>query len=353
MHKLRQSKMWLLTLVLAGLFLAACGGEAGSGAATENTAGGAEDDTDFFEGKTITFVVPFSPGGGFDTYARMIAPYLEEELGATVVVENRPGAGGLLAINQLTAAESDGLTMAIMNGPGAGGASLAGSSSVQFRLEDLDIIGLFQGEGYMFAVGPDAPFESFEDVRKADLVRIGTTGPGAADFINANALVNVFGLNGEIISGYDGSSENALAATRGDVDGMVADYGSGLNAVKSGDLNALLALSREPLPELPDVPLVLDQEFPSPDAKDLMDAHLKLVVEFIRPIVAPANVPEDRLEVLRTAMDTVAANKEFQEAMDKAGRATNYLSGEEADALVEELLDAPPAYVDLLEKAYQ
>src|SRR3954469_839578 len=73
----------------------------------------------FFAGKTVRFVVGFGPGGGYDAYARMLAPYLSKNLGATVIVENRPGAGGLVALNGVYMAPPDGLTIMIVNGTGA------------------------------------------------------------------------------------------------------------------------------------------------------------------------------------------------------------------------------------------
>src|SRR5450432_3676931 len=73
----------------------------------------------FFSGKTIRLVVGYGPGGGYDAYARMIAPHLSKALGASVVVENQPGAGGLVALNRIYAAAADGLTMMIVNGTGA------------------------------------------------------------------------------------------------------------------------------------------------------------------------------------------------------------------------------------------
>ena len=80
------------------------------------TATAQDSDHAFFAGKTVRLVVGFGPGGGYDAYARMLAPYLSKNLGATVIVENRPGAGGLVALSGVYMAPSDGLTMMIVNG---------------------------------------------------------------------------------------------------------------------------------------------------------------------------------------------------------------------------------------------
>src|SRR5690349_18259055 len=72
-----------------------------------------------YVGKTIRFIVGFGPGGGYDSYARMLAPYLAKYSGASVIVENRPGAGGVIALNGLYTAAPDGLSIMIVNGTGA------------------------------------------------------------------------------------------------------------------------------------------------------------------------------------------------------------------------------------------
>jgi tripartite-type tricarboxylate transporter receptor subunit TctC len=342
MTMLRQRVRAVLVMAFALLLAAGCASESAGGADGQDTA---------LAGETIHFVVPFSPGGGYDSYARLIAPHLEDRLGATVIVENQEGAGGLLAINNLLTENPDGTTIAIMNGPGAGGASIAGAPGAQFSLDELTYLGLFNSEGNMLVVGPNSPFRTFDQLLAAPVVRIGTTGPGAADYINANVMTRVFGLKAEIVSGFAGSSENALAVTRGDVDMMAADYGSDLPAVQAGDHTPLIALSTEPLPELADVPLVLDRDLTA-DQREILEAHLDLVVGFERPIVAPPGMEEDRRNLLRSALAEVAADPAFQEEVVKQGRSSHFTDGQQTDALVQNLLGAPQAYVDLVTAAY-
>src|ERR1700692_3001493 len=88
----------------------------------------------YFSGKTVRMVVGYGPGGGYDAYARMIAPHLSKVLGANVVVENQPGAGGLVALNRIYTAAPDGLTMMIVNGTGAALSQLSEQAGVRFDL---------------------------------------------------------------------------------------------------------------------------------------------------------------------------------------------------------------------------
>ena len=84
--------------------------------ATASSASAQDSAASFYKGKNVRFVVGLGVGGGFDAYARMIAPYLSRELDATVIVENLPGAGGLLALNQMFTGQPDGLRLLIVNG---------------------------------------------------------------------------------------------------------------------------------------------------------------------------------------------------------------------------------------------
>lgn len=345
------------------LLLSACAGSDGAaedesaapsqdGSAAASTAEGGEVDTAMFEGQTIRFVVPFSPGGGYDAYARLVAPFLEEQLGATVIVENQDGAGGLLAINNLLNADPDGTTFAIMNGVGAGGASIAGAPGAQFELDELSQIALLGASPHILATGNDSDYASFDDVLAADNFRFGSTGPGAADYVNPNVLMEVFGINGEIITGFEGSDENELAVTRGDVDGMTGDFDSRLPAVESGDHRALLVFSEEPVEDLPDVPAVMEQEFPNDEAREIMETTLSLLA-YGRPVVGPPGMDPAALEALRAAFDRMAEDPELLAAAEEQGRPLTYLTGPETEALVEELLQAPPAFTELMTRAYE
>ena len=109
MRRMGRSETWLPRALLCALALAACA-----------PAARAQDaERAYFGGKTVRMVVGYGPGGGYDAYARMIAPHLSKVLGASVVVENQPGAGGLVALNRIYAAAPDGLTIMIVNGTGA------------------------------------------------------------------------------------------------------------------------------------------------------------------------------------------------------------------------------------------
>ena len=326
--------------------------EGGDTDEAEEEPGDAAAGEEFFAGKTVTLVVPFSPGGGYDSYARMIAPYLQEELGAgNVVVENEPGAGGLLAINRLTTDNSEGLRIAIMNAVGVAGATIAGAEGAAFGLDELSYIGRVGQESHLWVTGADSQHEDVEQVIEQGSFRFGSTGPGAADYVISNLLMEILRLeNGEIITGFEGSSENELAVTRGDVDGMTGDFDSRIQAVEDGDHRALLVIGPEGDERVPDAPAIVDLELDD-EQRDVVDALLNLLA-MGRPLVASPNVPEAHLAALRAALERALANEELQQEAETTGRPLNYLSGEEMEEVVRSLMEAPPAFVSTLEAAY-
>jgi tripartite-type tricarboxylate transporter receptor subunit TctC len=328
-------------LGIGSLVLTGCSDEQSSAAAD------GESPCAALEGETVTLVVPYSAGGGYDTYARMVAPYLEEELGATVVVENQEGAGGLLAINNLTTAEPDGTTIAIMNGQGTVAASLAGAEGASFDVSELTFLGKLAGESPVFVVGANSGYESWEDVLDAKDFQFSSAGPGAEDYINGQFLTRVFDLDAEVVAGFPGSSEEELAVTAGDTDGMTGDPSSRRGAIENGDHVPVLVIGSQRAEFLPDdVPLITDVEA-TEEQQALIEPQVALM-EVGRPLVGPPGMSEELTGCLRDAVDAMVENPDLIAEAEQQERPINYLSGDEVDGLIRQILDSPDEYKDLL-----
>ncbi|MDK3255394.1 Bug family tripartite tricarboxylate transporter substrate binding protein [Blastococcus capsensis] len=342
---LRRSLWPLVTLGLGAGVLTGCSGDSETPAA----AGG--DECASLEGETVSLVVPYDPGGGYDTYTRMVAPYLEDALGATVVVENQPGAGGLLALNNLLAEDPDGTTLAIMNGVGAGGSSIAGAEGATFSLEDFTYIGRVASDPSLIVTSATGPYQTFEDIRAADQFRWGSTGPGAEDYVTSSLLSAVFDIPGEVITGFPGSGETELAVIQGSVDGMSGNLTSRRGAVEDGTQTPVLVVGEEKPDWVPeDVPTVGELDTTEEQAA-ILDAHLALI-ELGRPFVGPPGMDEDVTSCLRGAMDAAMNDPDLIEESVEQERELAYLPGDELEELVGRISDAPPAYGDLLKTFY-
>ena len=151
---------------------------------------GAAQAQDFYKGKTITYIVATSPGGGYDTYARLIGKYLEKQLGAKVLIKNVPGAGHIVGANTLWAAEPDGLTIGTFN-TGLIYAQILGREGVQFDLREMAWIGKAASDPRAMVLSSESDYASVEDLAVAmKPVKFATAGVGSASFTETQLLAS-------------------------------------------------------------------------------------------------------------------------------------------------------------------
>ncbi len=124
------------------------------GGGREGGAQSVDAEAGFFKGRVVKLVVGSGTGGGFDGYARMIAPYIAKALGANVVVENQPGAGGITALDNLTVAPPDGLTIMFANGSAAALAQLVGQPGVRYDIGKFGQLGTVIASPVIWLVSP-------------------------------------------------------------------------------------------------------------------------------------------------------------------------------------------------------
>ena len=362
---------WLGLFAALALGLAACGGDGADGTDAEDVAAQTQDPgttgeaepaqasptaaaqpsgESCYAGETVTFVVSFGAGGGYDAIARAMAPYLEDELGATVVVENQTGAGGLLALNNLAAADPEEPTFGFFTGPGVIGSVLGGAEGVNFDVMDLSFVGRQGSDPRVLVVPASSDLQDIEDVMAAEDLQFGSAGPGASDYIDATVLLPVLDLDAEIVTGFEGSAETELALTSGDIDLASGTIGSRRTAIESGDHRPVLAIGAEPLEGFPDVPPLTELDLSDENlanAQALSDLH-----EMGRMFFAPPGVPEDCLSELTTAVGNVLAHPEVDAQVEAMDRETVWIPGPEMREVAQNLLDSPDSFTALLEQAY-
>jgi tripartite-type tricarboxylate transporter receptor subunit TctC len=335
-------------LPVVGLLAAACGSD--SDASNENSASGGGGGESCYEGETATFVVPFSPGGGYDVIARGMQPFLEEELGAdAVVVENVTGAGGLTAANELFNAEPDGLTFGIFAAQGIVGSALAGAQGVQYDPQEFTYVARLAEDARVLLASPQSGIESIEDLLAFGEYQYATAGVGASDHIDANVLPTVLGIEGDtqIVTGFEGSSETELAVTSGEVEIGSGTLGTRINGIESGDQIPLLIMGRES--ELEGVPALLDLDLEDPE---LAEAYVGLQ-EVGRSVFAPPAMEEGCLTQLQDAIQATLENPDFEASVaDSVDVPFEYTDGEGLKEAVDNVLNAPEELVTLLENAY-
>jgi tripartite-type tricarboxylate transporter receptor subunit TctC len=339
---LRCARALAVLLPALGL-LGACGGGGDGG----NSAGG----DSCYRGERATFVVPYSPGGGYDTIARALAPALEKELDATVVVENQPGAGGLAAANTLYKAEPDGLTFAILPGVGILGAALAETGGVNYDPQGFTFVARVAPDERLMVTGPGSGFTTIEDVLADGSARFASTGPGGADHIDATVVSRILGLDGDVVSGFTGSGETAVAVTSGEVDAVFSSVAGLLSGVESGDLVPLMVAGKERAVDLPEVPALLELDL-NDDQRALAVAHSGLQ-QAGRSILAPPGVPETCANELSAAFQVAVEDPKVLELLERSHEHLSYLSGADLKEIYRSVMeDSPGDYVTLLKEAF-
>ena len=303
-----------------------------------------------FAGKTITIIVGYKPGGGYDATARLLARHLPNHIPGkpTVIVQNMPGGNSIIGANHMyNVAKPDGLTIGTFN-RNLPIAQLTKVQGVKFDMLKFAWIGSAANETTILAVRNDLPYKTFEDLRKAkEPVVIGSTGPGANTYDFPLLLKDLVGLNFKIVSGYSSSADIMLAVERKEADGRAGSLSSLRPFIDRGLVHPVIrARSTEPgLEKLP-----VDESFaPNPRAKAIM-ALRSAPEQVARPYVLPPNTPADIVKVMRKAFADVIADPAAQAEAKKAKMDFDFTDGDEALKIMKEVLNQPKDIVDEFSK---
>ena len=300
---------------------------------------------DFYRTHPVELVVGYSVGGGYDTYARVLARHMSKHIPGhpTIVVQNMPGAGSLKAANYLYAvAPKDGSVFGTF-GRGLAMEPLIGTSATRFDARTFVWLGSGSNEYSVFVLRRDAPVKTWADMLTTPFTVAGE-GSGSDPDIYAAVLKNGFGVKLKLITGYPGTAEMALAIDRGEVDGRASWSWSSLKELKpewlsKKEVNLPVQMNLTKNPELPDVPMVTD--FAKTDRERQI---LNMVISrqiMGRPFAAPPGIPPDRAAALRAAFDATMTDKDFLNEAGERGLDVNPVSGGALDKLIGDLYATP------------
>jgi tripartite-type tricarboxylate transporter receptor subunit TctC len=310
---------------------------------------------DFYRNRTVAVVIGYSVGGGYDTYARVLARHMGRHIpgNPTLVPQNMPGAGSLKAANYLAGvAPKDGSTFGIV-GRGLAMEPLLGGAN--FDAVKLTWVGSITNETSVCGAWHLSPIKRWDDIFATEF-KVGGNGSGSDPDIFALVMRNIFGAKIKLITGYPGSSDINLAIERGEIEGRC---GWSLSSLKSRNptwladkkFNLLVQFALAKSPELPDVPLIMDLTT-SPEQRQILRLILARQV-MGRPFLAPPGVPAERKEALRRAFDATMRDPEFLADAEKTDLEVNPVAGEAIDALLAELYQTPKAVADKAARAIQ
>ncbi len=284
-----------------------------------------ESEKAFYAGKTVRMIVGSGTGGGYDIFSRMIAPYLSKVLGTTVIVENQPGAGGLVALNRLYVAQPDGLQISLSNGVSAAFAQLTGDKAARFDLAKFSYLTTVGAPPGLWLVGPDSPIKEVQQAVDAKMKwRWASSGATSGLGIGAAFTCEALRLDCHVVQGYKGSADAGLAVTRGEMDALYVPESSANNFVNSKQNWALATMSREKSRFFSNRPTIFEAARMDADQTWVMD-FLANVEKLGRIMVAPPGIPPARLAYLQNAIKETLHNPQLIADGEKADRIMEYL----------------------------
>lgn len=305
---------------------------------------------EFYKGKTIRFIVGASPGGGYDTYTRLISRYFGKHIpgNPATLVQNMPGAGMLIAANYIyKKAKPDGLTIGLFNNALIVQKGL-GDPLIKIDFRKMGWVGApTVGEPVCFVMGFTG-LKTLDDVLnyKGPLLA-GSTRAGSTGFDLPVIMNKTMGTHIQTVPGYGGTAPVRVAMQGRELNFFCSQWESMRVTARSmldaeGDLKLIPFITHHHLqdPEVKGLPLFRDV-IKGKENLAIYNAWMAQM-DFQRPYSVPPGTPKDRLETLRRALKETLEDPELLEEAKKAKLVVTYVSGERVAELVDEILSFPP-----------
>lgn len=344
MHQ-RLKSATILSMGLALIFFSLAGTRKAAASDTDSPIAASK----YYEGKTIHLIVPFSAGGSYDRMARLIARYAPAHIPGepTVIVENRPGGGGLIGARFVYDAKPDGLTL--LHIPSDLSLQQFTGFEKHVDLRKFDWIGSVGGACFMMYIRSQLPYHSVDDLRNApEAIKIGGIGRGNLPDQLPLLLKEMIGLNLRVVAGYKGYDPIALAVRQGEIDGALGAlvltkvHPLTKEMLTTGFIRiALLMRGMEPTEEYRDIVKNV------PDARDFIkdDRDRRAyqacvgILAATRLFAAPPGTDPKVLSLLRNALQKTMQDEEFTASATKAGFVLEFKNHSETASLINDFLD--------------
>ena len=334
-------RIWLLPATIAALFLVAIPRAPAD---------------EFYKDKTLTFVVGFSAGGGFDTYTRLIARHIGKHIpgNPTVVVENRTGAGSLIAANYIyNQAPHDGTVIGNWIGPLVL-QQVLGNKAAKFDGREFGWLGVPTPDSGVCALTEASGIKTMDDWFKSKRpIKIGGTAPGSTTDDVPRLVQAALGLPMKLVEGYKGTAKVRLAAESGEIDGGCWAWESikptWAKGLQSGEVHIVLQTTEKSHPELKNVPLAI-QYAKSDEARALLNIANGPYSQGARPYSVPPGVPQDRLQLLQKAFMETLRDPDLLKEAKKSKMDIDPVDGPTVAKMMAGLYELSPAFKSKLTK---
>lgn len=300
---------------------------------------------EFYKGKQITLYVGYSPGGGYDTYARLVAQFMGEHIPGkpSIIVKNMAGGGSRVACGYMyNVAPRDGTALATAD------QSLTlqqaiGDKTIQFDNNRFHWIGNPDQDNNTLVTWHTSGVRTIADA-KSQTVSVATTGPNTTSAQYPVIMNLLLGTKFKIVHGYPGANDANMAMERGEVHGR-GSYGWATGKAtrpawpKEGKINVLVQIGLTKSSELPNVPLIMDLATNADDRAVLR--LLSAPVAIGKPLFTTPDVPAERVAALRKAFDATMADPGFKGHIERNNMSSNPVPGTELQKIVGDIISAP------------
>jgi tripartite-type tricarboxylate transporter receptor subunit TctC len=307
----------------------------------------------FYKGSTLTILLGQPPGGSYDLYARLAADYMRKFIpgNPTIVVQYKPGGGGAVAVAYFYAQAPKNGSMLGLFSETIPQTQLLEPAVGKWKMQDMTYIGSFSTVNAAFVRRKNAPAKTMRHIA----MNVGCSGRTSQSYQSPALLKNLAGFKFNIICGYPGSAEYVLALEKGEVDMVSSAWNQWTSAhmqkIESGEFVPVIQSGLKRHKDLPNIPLM--QEL-------VTDPKLKQVFEFAsagaaigRALLAPPNVPQDRIDALRAAFDKTVKDPAFLADAKKRGAEIDPTSGAEVQKASLAIIAAPKDVVAIAAKGMQ
>lgn len=269
--------------------------------------------------KPITLIVPYAAGGGTDLSARILKPYLEKELGVSVVVDNKPGGGGWVGWSQLATAKPDGYTIGYMNFPNVIAGYLNPSAKRPETLDSFQFIINHVVDAGVLAIRPDEKrftnIKELVEYAKTHDLTMTTSGVGSANHFEGVLMNKQLGTKFRFVQ-TDGTAQAIPNVLGGHVDVLCAGISEVADIMKSGQLKPIAVFGSQRVPQWPDVPTI----------NEAVGAKTEKFVS--RGIAGPRGVDPQIVAKLEAALEKAEKNPEHIKKINDVGMEVDTLKGD-------------------------
>lgn len=317
----------------------------------------------FYEGKTLNIVVASGPGASTDIGARLVGRFLGKHIpgNPNTLVQNLPGAGGLVAANQLyNLTKPDGLTILAVTRSNYLD-QMVGKSEVRFDFRKFQWVGSFNKSPMMIACRSDTPYKSIATMKSAKIPpRFGQAGTGSISYVFANLVSKIFDMKIKNVLGFGSGREIDLGMARGEADCRATSDVTVIRApwnewIKDQFVTFVLQQGPEKSRLLPPVPTVTETAPPEGKPFVSLMGIVLAYTEFDRPFAAPPGMPKERLQILRESFERMLKDPEFaaeaKKQLDWDG--TAFLTGDQMQKKIGVTVTQPPDVIKRIKEVLE